>query len=65
MEEEGLGTEGREATMCTGKARYLTSAAAAKQARYIARKLRVYRCPYCHAWHLGNHKDGGKRRSRA
>ncbi len=49
-----------ESASCTGKIRYAAQHAATAAYRSIRKRKRtpdcfgVYRCHYCHGWHLGN-----------
>lgn len=54
---------------CSGKKSYLTRAGAAKDAARVCRtnigQVSVYRCRYCHMWHLGSvavPKDGFRKK---
>ena len=42
--------------MCGDKHRYHTKRFAKKRAKTMAQSsgLGVYRCPYCHFWHIGH-----------
>lgn len=48
---------------CAGKTAYPSHGAALRPARRM-RNVRIYRCPYCHHWHVGHpsfrHQPGGR-----
>jgi predicted adenine nucleotide alpha hydrolase (AANH) superfamily ATPase len=40
------------ARTCTGKVRYRSGNDAGRAKRRLSEDMKVYRCPYCHCWHL-------------